>query len=191
MSFYTRTIRGNKLWSVLSGQHSSDLIWSKGTRAFVSTVDGGLQEAAWLTCQIVTAVHRAALSPHRKTVLGLKLRWCHNPATVTILEIATLFPCWAIPARCYGKVPITQFPPTCQELGCHDWGQVSSPDVDVRRATAWNKRCPTTKPRVKKPCYWWKKLSCCWRQATAARSLSHANTAAGSATVTLHWQTSS
>lgn len=85
---------------------------------------------------------------------------------------------------------------TCQESAEQsrdEWGRVKDPDVDARRAAAWNKRGSTTKPRVKRPCSCWKGISCCWQGAIAVCSLpyKHSYWHPEAVAVTLHWQTCS
>lgn len=114
-----------------------------------------------------------------------------------------VFPWWVIAAPYFSRLrpsewsyTVTPTLCTCQEppeQSQDEWGWVKDPDVDVRRAAAWNKRGSTTKPEVKRPCCCWKGLCCCWRGATTACSLpcKHSYWHPEAVTVTLHWQTCS
>lgn len=97
------------------------------------------------------------------------------------LNKGNVFPKWLIAAPYSCRLHLSDWSYTvtptlctCQEppeQSRDEWGWVKEPDVEVRRAAAWNKRGSTTKPRVKRPCCFWKRLSCCWQGATAVCSL--------------------
>lgn len=116
------------------------------------------------------------------------------------LNKGDVFPWWATPARWDSTLRLSDWSsavaPTlrpCQEppeLSWDEWGRASDPDFDVRSAIARNKRCSTTKPRVKRPC-------CCSKGAQLLLARGHGGmltpmrTQLPAVWLSLHWQTRS